>query len=186
MLKTSTPKLHIIRDFVVFVLFSILYAISYGILNDLVTANICPDYFNNLNVHPYHAKITLARIPTYKDNTIILALFWGVIATWCLGIILGSIISLCIVATNFHPLKRFTLKRGAILLSVQLVVVLVVCFGIGIIYKIVASPLKHKIVGMIHNTGYIVNILAAVFDISYVLYWSISRRNKAVDKIIEN
>lgn len=57
---------------------SILMAVAYGILHDLVTAHVCVEYF------------TIAHPPVFgTEDPILLALGWGVIATWWVGLLLG-------------------------------------------------------------------------------------------------
>lgn len=57
-------------------------AIVYGILHDLVTANLCVEYFSVF--HP----------PIFHTNSPwLLALGWGVIATWWMGLFLGPLIA---------------------------------------------------------------------------------------------
>ena len=68
-------------DLLRFVLFTMLAAVLYGVLHDLVTAQVCPAYFRP----PYHPEVIASRSP------IMLALTWGVIATWSAGLILGVI-----------------------------------------------------------------------------------------------
>ncbi|MGB0430738.1 MAG: hypothetical protein ACPGLV_09710 [Bacteroidia bacterium] len=60
------------------IIFSILLAILYGICHDMVTAQISIEYFTI-----GHVKII------ENESPIILALLWGVIATWWVGLILG-------------------------------------------------------------------------------------------------
>jgi hypothetical protein len=60
------------------VLFVVGAAIGYGILHDLVTAHLCVEYF------------TIAHPPVFPtESPILLALGWGVIATWWVGLALG-------------------------------------------------------------------------------------------------
>ena len=59
-------------------LLSILAAIGYGILHDMVTAHVCVEYFTV--AHPFVIA---------SQSPIVLALVWGVIATWWVGLILG-------------------------------------------------------------------------------------------------
>jgi hypothetical protein len=60
------------------ILLSILAAIVYGILHDQVTARICVEYF------------TIGHPPVFDTtDPTLLALGWGVIATWWVGLILG-------------------------------------------------------------------------------------------------
>lgn len=62
-------------------------AVAYGILHDQVTIRICPEYFTV--AHP-----TLIHI----DSLTVLATFWGVIATWWVGVILGGVLSFAALA----------------------------------------------------------------------------------------
>jgi hypothetical protein len=53
-------------------------AVLYGILHDQVTARVCVEYF------------TIGHPPVFDtDSPTILALGWGVIATWWVGLLLG-------------------------------------------------------------------------------------------------
>jgi hypothetical protein len=59
-------------------LLSVVAAVAYGILHDQVTARVCVEYF------------TIGHPPVFatQDPTA-LALGWGVIATWWMGVLLG-------------------------------------------------------------------------------------------------
>ena len=57
---------------------SILAAIAYGILHDQITARICVEYFTI-----GHEDILHTKDPT------LLGFFWGVVATWWVGLFLG-------------------------------------------------------------------------------------------------
>lgn len=60
------------------VLFATFAAIAYGIVHDQFTAHICVEYF------------TIAHPPVFPTNSpFLLALGWGVIATWWVGLLLG-------------------------------------------------------------------------------------------------
>jgi hypothetical protein len=52
-------------------------AVAYGVLHDLVTAHLSVEYFTV--AHPYLGI----------DAPILLALVWGVLATWWVGVLLG-------------------------------------------------------------------------------------------------
>ncbi len=65
--------------FVQITLFCILSACCYGIANDLVTAHVCVEYF----LPPAHPIL----VPT--TSPLLLALVWGVAATWWFGLLLG-------------------------------------------------------------------------------------------------
>lgn len=60
------------------ILFAILAAIVYGIVHDQVTAHLCVEYF------------TIAHPPVFPtESPFLLALGWGIIATWWVGLALG-------------------------------------------------------------------------------------------------
>jgi hypothetical protein len=60
------------------ILFSVLAAIVYGVLHDQVTAHLCVEYFS------------IAHPPVFPTQApFLLALGWGVIATWWVGLPLG-------------------------------------------------------------------------------------------------
>ena len=65
-------------EFIKILFFSVVAAIFYGILHDQVTAHICVEYFS------------IAHPPVFTTNSpFLLALGWGIIATWWVGLPLG-------------------------------------------------------------------------------------------------
>jgi hypothetical protein len=94
------------------VVFSMLAAIVYGLLHDQVTAHLCVEYFS------------IAHPPVFPTSSpFLLALGWGVIATWWVGLPLG--LGLAAVA-RLGPPPRLALVdlRGAVL---SLMVVSAIC-----------------------------------------------------------
>jgi len=65
-------------QFVLIVGMAITAAVVYGILLDLVTAHLCVEYFTI--AHPRIVE---------SENPVALALVWGVVATWWMGLLLG-------------------------------------------------------------------------------------------------
>lgn len=65
------------------VLSCVVAAIVYGIAHDLVTAHVCVEYFTVA-----HPRLIASESP------IVLALFWGVVATWWVGAIFGWLLAL--------------------------------------------------------------------------------------------
>jgi len=60
------------------VLFCIVAACAYGIAHDMVTVHVCVEYF------------TVAHPPVFPTaSPLLLALGWGIIATWWVGLLLG-------------------------------------------------------------------------------------------------
>jgi hypothetical protein len=65
------------------VLLCVVSAVAYGIAHDLVTAHICVEYFTVA-----HPRLVASESP------VVLALLWGVVATWWVGAILGWLLAL--------------------------------------------------------------------------------------------
>ena len=59
---------------------SMLAAVIYGVIHDQITARVCVEYF------------TIGHPPLFKFEThdpTLLALGWGIVATWWIGLLLG-------------------------------------------------------------------------------------------------
>jgi hypothetical protein len=76
--------------------FCILAAIVYGIVHDQFTARICLEYFT-----VFHPAVFPTQSPT------LLALGWGVVATWWVGAFLGILLS---IAARLGPRPKATLR----------------------------------------------------------------------------
>src|ERR1700760_3267985 len=87
-------------------------AIGYGLVHDQITIRICPEYFTVLHpqILPENTPLTL------------LALAWGVIATWWVGFILGIIVSLACIAGERPKLSARDLLRPVIYLLLTMAV----------------------------------------------------------------
>src|SRR5215831_17293133 len=60
------------------VIISIVAAVVYGIVHDQVTARVCIEYF------------TIGHPPVFRtESPTLLAIGWGIFATWWVGLILG-------------------------------------------------------------------------------------------------
>ena len=94
-------------------------AIVYGIVHDSVTARICIEYFTI-----GHPHIIEGESPTR------LALVWGVIATWWVGLILGLLLALCARVGSWPKLSASDLLR-------PLVVMLVIVGALAIVAGLV-------------------------------------------------
>ncbi|MCH2224803.1 MAG: hypothetical protein MK066_08550 [Crocinitomicaceae bacterium] len=98
-------------------------AIGYGILHDLVTAHLCIEYFTI-----GHPKIIQSESP------IALAFFWGTIATWWVGLPMGTLIA-CFSQLGKYPKLTF---REAIQMILQLILVM---FSLALIAGIIGFTL---------------------------------------------
>ncbi|WP_298328507.1 hypothetical protein [Asticcacaulis sp.] len=95
--------------------FSVFAAVSYGILHDMVTAHLCVEYF------------TIAHPPIFATQSpFLLALGWGIIATWWVGLPLGILLAACGRLGPKNKLSFIQLLRPIlILMSVSAVAALV-------------------------------------------------------------
>ena len=79
---------------------ALLGAITYGIVHDQVTARICVEYF------------TIGHPPIFSTTSpTLLALDWGVIATWWVGLPLGLVLSLAARGGSRRKLRAAELRR---------------------------------------------------------------------------
>jgi hypothetical protein len=65
-------------EFAKIVLLGVVASVTYGILHDQATARLCVEYYT-----VFHVKIVDSTSPT------VLALVWGMVATWWVGFLLG-------------------------------------------------------------------------------------------------
>jgi hypothetical protein len=91
---------------------SILAACIYGIAHDQVTARICVEYFT-----VGHPRLIDTDSPT------LLGLFWGVFATWWVGLLLGVPLSIAARAGNRPKRTARSLVRPIAMLAVAMGVI---------------------------------------------------------------
>ena len=84
----------------------ILAAVVYGILHDQVTARICVEYFT-----VFHPVIMTSTSPT------LLAIGWGILATWWVGAILGFLLA---IAARVGHNPRLTARQLVLPVSIVL------------------------------------------------------------------
>lgn len=98
------------------VLLCIASAVGYGLVHDQITIRICPEYF------------TIGHDPIFPDAPLtVIALLWGVIATWWMGLFLGVALAVAaragrapkLTAAELRPVIRKLLltMAGAALLA---------------------------------------------------------------------
>ncbi len=146
---------------------SILLSICYGILHDTITANVSLEYFT-----VGHPKIIESQSP------FMLALIWGVIATWWVGLILGTLIS---ISTQIGKLPKLNLKE----ILPLMIKLLVVMMGSALLAGVVGFTLSELGVfrlnsnladqidpdlhsnflaaGWSHGASYLIGILGAIY-----------------------
>lgn len=96
------------RGFLRIVLLCIAAAVAYGLIHDQITIRISPEYFTVL-----HPRILPEDFPLTG-----LALAWGVLATWWVGLILGIILGMACCAGKRPKLSARDMLRpiGVLLL----------------------------------------------------------------------
>ncbi len=104
---------------------SILAAILYGILHDQVTARVCIEYFTI--GHP-------PVLPEALQTSMNLAVVWGILATWWMGLILGIPLALAADAGSRPRLGPRDLLRpiAMLLLSMALLSLIAGLVGYGL------------------------------------------------------
>lgn len=90
-----------------FVGFCVCASVAYGWAHDLVTAHVAPLYFTE-----YHPKLVESQSP------LVMALIWGVLATFWVGAIGGVGIGLANIAGRWPPLEWARLRRAVVKLLV--------------------------------------------------------------------
>lgn len=72
----------LVRQSAAIIVLTLAGAVVYGIVHDEITARICVEYF------------TIGHPPVFStDDSTLLGLGWGVIATWWVGLILGVLLA---------------------------------------------------------------------------------------------
>lgn len=75
-------------------------AVGYGIVHDLITTRVCVEYF------------TVGHPPVFDtDDPTLLALGWGVFATWWVGVLLGVPLAIAARAGTLPPRSAGSLVR---------------------------------------------------------------------------
>jgi hypothetical protein len=105
-------------DFAKIVLLAVLAAVVYGVLQDQVTARVCVEYF------------TLGHKSLFAtDDPMLLALGWGVIATWWVGLLLGIPLALC---ARLGSRPKLTARQLVVPVGIQLASVAVIALAAGL------------------------------------------------------
>ena len=102
------------------VLLCVAAAVVYGVLHNQVTARVCVEYF------------TIGHPPLfYTDSPIRLAIGWGVIATWWVGLILGILLALAARAGYPPPVPVERLVRPVLRLLLVMGTVAILAGTVG-------------------------------------------------------
>jgi hypothetical protein len=148
-------------------------SVCYGIIHDMITAHLCVEYFTI--GHPTVIE---------SDSPVLLALVWGVIATWWAGLLMGILI----VAFNsigtypsleYRQIIRLVLKLICIMFILAIVAGLIgyVLSEQNVIYLIpklanridTSSHSRFLAAGWMHVTSYL-TALIGTFIICFIIF----------------
>jgi hypothetical protein len=110
--------------------FATMAAILYGILHDQVTAHVCVEYF------------TIAHQPIFPtESPFLLAIGWGIIATWWVGLILGLGLSAAARAGSLPKLSLADLRKPVVaLMAVTAIAALLAGIAGGLLAGLMTRP----------------------------------------------
>ena len=94
-------------------------AIAYGVAHDQVTARVCVEYFTI-----GHPPLIPSESPT------LLALAWGVVATWWVGLPLGILLAIA-ARTGRSPAFTVSQVRGSVLRLLLVMAACALCAGVA-------------------------------------------------------
>ena len=151
----------------------ILMAIGYGIVHDMVTAHIAVEYFTE-----WHPRIIESQSP------VAMALLWGVLATWWVGLMGGFVI---VASALLGPWPILTARQVLRKVLITQVVVFIAAFSVmGVILlgfygqgawtwgSNLAFKSRMMMVQATHTASYlfsVVGVLALAAHILYVRKW---------------
>lgn len=139
--------------------FCVLVAIAYGIAHDMVTAHLAVEYFTVHHVHLVNST-----------SPIVMALLWGVIATWWVGMLGGSLVALSNSAGSWPGLEWAVIRRWTVV-SVAILFVIAMLLLLGLYLFAGTLPPDERrptfeldrrlaVVGMVHVFSYFAGAVA--------------------------
>jgi hypothetical protein len=132
-------------------LLSILAAVTYGILHDQVTGHLCVEYFSIA-----HPMILPLSSPT------LLALEWGVLATWWVGAFLGILLAL---AARSGPRAKLSTRD-----IIRPLVTLLFCMAIGALVAGTAGYFLAR-AGLLSLHGWLATAIPAAQHSRFIADW---------------
>lgn len=114
---------------------TIVLSVAYGIAHDMVTAHVCVEYF------------TVGHQDLFgTDTPILLALGWGTVATWWVGLVLGGLIA---TAAQVGPARRLPLPELVRPAALLLIVVAASAIAFGIVGYTLARMDEVQLAGVL-------------------------------------
>jgi hypothetical protein len=172
------------------VVFSTGAAIAYGLIHDQVTAHLCVEYFS------------VAHPPVFATTSpFLLALGWGIIATWWVGLPLGLGLA---AAARIGPAPRLgltELRSPVVRLMIASAIAAIICGAIGAIlvasgrapvpdgWGAIIPPAKQVAFSAdawAHLASYAVGIVGGIFVIGQTIWRRIRSPAKRAKSAVRN
>lgn len=154
--------------------FATLSAIVYGIAHDMVTAHVCVEYF------------TIAHPPVFPTQSpFLLAIGWGIIATWWVGLPLGVLLAAAARIGKTNRLGLKDLRRPIVILMLcsglaavisGIIGVILVANGVPVVdfrWASVIPPEKHLAFSFdacAHTMSYLFGFFGGLFLIGHTVW----------------
>ncbi|UKN00570.1 hypothetical protein K6119_12600 [Paracrocinitomix mangrovi] len=107
-------------EFIKIIFSAVLLAVGYGIVHDMFTAYICVEYFTI--GHPVIIE---------SESPIAMALLWGVLATWWVGLMLGIILAPAARIGNWPKLNAKQMRKSMFVLLIVMGVCAIIAWIVG-------------------------------------------------------
>jgi len=154
------------RSFGAIVLLSVVAAVIYGIVHDQITVRICLEYFT-----VGHPLIFGNQSPT------VLAILWGIVATWWMGLFLGIILALASTLGSNPVITARSLVRPLLRLLAVMAVSAAIAGAIG--FGLTSSTYMAD--AFAHEASYAVGFLGGLA--LAIKTWIVRVRQAKTDKI---
>ena len=130
---------------------TVLAAIGYGVVHDQITARICVEYF------------TIGHPPLFATTSpTLLALGWGVVATWWVGLPLGLLLAAVARLGGRHKVSAGQLRRPILVLLLTMAAAAGIAGAIGgmlaVSGKVWLSPALAEIVPLDRQVPFLVDL----------------------------
>lgn len=173
-----------ILEFLKIVALGTFAASAYGVIQDNVTVRISKDYFLNPDMHSYHAIWAKKMGLDNNSSNSLIALKFGVGASWWMGSILGTVIATAATLPLGKNIPKLKAKE-----IIKPLLVLLSSTGIGAFISGIKGYSKYKnstkqrqlfmANGYAHNTAYLLSTVGSIA----LTGWIINQRIKLAKSI---
>lgn len=158
----------------------IIASVVYGTVHDQITVRLCPAYFTEWY---FHAEVF------QHPNLTVVGLFWGIVATWWVGLILGVPIA---IVSIYGAVEWWTWRRSVkplVLLIISLWITAAIGYWTSILLSFRADSealgyfpetdqdlLRFSSVLVAHNVSYVAGAIGGLL----IAWWIHCQRKKLV------